>query len=137
MSFISIFQENKYTSSHAVCSLSCHIVSCPKYRRPVPAGTGDEIKTLLLEKARELDIQVPGMETMPDHVHLFVSSTPAYAPQFVINQLKGFTSRTLRQRRRWLRSRLPTLWTRSYYICSVGAVSSDTVGNYIANQKNV
>jgi hypothetical protein len=49
----------------------------------------------------------------------------------VVNQLKGFTSRTLRQRRRWLRSRLPKLWTRSYYIGSVGAVSSDTVSNFI------
>ncbi|MXI86564.1 IS200/IS605 family transposase [Sphaerochaeta halotolerans] len=68
---------------------------------------------------------------MVHHVHLFVSSTPAYAPQFVVNQLKGFTSRTLRQRRRWLRSRLPKLWTRSYYIGSVGAVSSDTVSNFI------
>ena len=122
--------KDRYTSFHAVYSLSYHIVFCPKYRRPVLAGIEDEVKTLLLEKAREL-------ETMPDHLHLSVSSTPAYAPQFVVNQLKGFTSRTLRQRRRWLRSRLPTLWTRSYYICSVGAVSSDTVSNFIANQKNV
>ncbi|MBG0766165.1 MAG: IS200/IS605 family transposase [Spirochaetaceae bacterium] len=122
--------KDRYTSFHAVYSLSYHIVFCPKYRRPVLAGIEDEVKTLLLEKAREL-------ETMPDHLHLSVSSTPAYAPQFVVNQLKGFTSRTLRQRRRWLRSRLPTLWTRSYYIGSVGAVSSDTVSNFIANQKNV
>ena len=122
--------KDRYTSFHAVYSLSYHIVFCPKYRRPVLAGIEDEVKTLLLEKAREL-------ETMPDHLHLSVSSTPAYAPQFVVNQLKGFTSRTLRQRRRWLRSRLPKLWTRSYYIGSVGAVSSDTVSNFIANQKNV
>ncbi|RFU94674.1 IS200/IS605 family transposase [Sphaerochaeta halotolerans] len=122
--------KDRYTSFHAVYSLSYHIVFCPKYRRPVLAGIEDEVKTLLLEKAREL-------ETMPDHLHLSVSSTPAYAPQFVVNQLKGFTSRTLRQRRRWLRSRLPTLWARSYYIGSVGAVSSDTVSNFIANQKNV
>ncbi|MGD9927086.1 MAG: IS200/IS605 family transposase [Sphaerochaeta sp.] len=111
------------------------MVFCPKYRRPVLAGIEDEIGTLLLEKAKELDIQVPGMEIMPEHVHLVVSSTPAYAPQFVVNQLKGFTSRTLRQRHQWLRSRLPTLWTRSYYLGSVGAVSADTVRNYTTNQK--
>jgi putative transposase len=118
MSSDAIFQENRYTSSQAVYSLSCHIVSCPKYRRPILAGIEDEIKTLLLEKAKEL-------ETMPDHVHLSVSSTPAYAPQFVVNQLKGSTSRTLRQRRRWLRSRrqhsgpVPitlAVWERSHLI---------------------
>jgi putative transposase len=54
----------------------------------------------------------------------------------VVQQLKGYTSRILRKEFAVLRSRLPTLWTRSYYIESVGHISQDTVKKYIDAQKN-
>ena len=50
---------------------------------------------------------------------------------------KGYTSHVLRERHDWLRSRLPTLWTRSYYIESKGVGSQETIMEYIENQKNV
>jgi putative transposase len=72
---------------------------------------------------------------MPDHVHLFVESDPTRAPGHIAAQFKGFTSRILRQEFSHLRSRLPALWSRSYYIGSVGHVSAATVQRYIENQK--
>lgn len=77
------------------------------------------------------------MEVMPDHVHLFVKSKPTYAVHFVVNQLKGYTSFKLREEFPELKSRLPTLWTRSYFVESVGHISEDTVKRYIENQKKV
>ena len=74
---------------------------------------------------------------MPDYVHLFVLASPAITPQLIVNQMKGYTSHVLRERHDWLRSRLPTLWTRSYYIGSAGVVSQETIMKYIENQKNV
>jgi putative transposase len=97
----------------------------------------DEMKTVLVEKAQKLAIQVLAREILPDPVPLFVSSLPADAVQFVVNQLNGFPSRPVRQRQQWVRSRLPPLWTRSSSSGSGGAVSADTVRKYIANQKNV
>ena len=72
---------------------------------------------------------------MPDHVHLFVESDPTLAPSHLAAQFKGFTSRVLREEFPSLVSRLPTLWSRSYYVGSVGHVSEKTVRDYIENQK--
>jgi putative transposase len=67
-------------------------------------------------------------------VHLFVKAHPKDSPSFIANQLKGFTSRRLREEFPHLRSRLPTLWSRSYLVASVGAVSAATVQRYIDTQ---
>ena len=89
------------------------------------------------QKAKELNVKIEAMEIMPDYVHLFVPASPAITPQLIVNQMKGYTSHVLRERHDWLRSRLPTLWTRSYYIGSAGVVSQETIMKYIENQKNV
>lgn len=130
---------NRYTSnSHSVYNLGYHIVFCPKYRRKVLVdGIDERLKELLHEKAHELDIAIESMEIMPDHVHLFIKSRPTYAVHFVVNQLKGYSSVKLREEFPKLRSRLPTLWTRSYLVESVGHISEDAVKKYIENQKKV
>lgn len=129
----------RYTSnSHCVFNLGYHIVFCPKYRRKVLVnGVDERLKILLHQKADELGITLENMEVMPDHVHLFIRSKPTYAIHFVINQLKGYSSICLRNEFPWLRSRLPSLWTRSYFVESVGHISEKTVRRYIENQKNV
>lgn len=76
------------------------------------------------------------MEIMPDHVHIFIQANPVDAPHYIVQQLKGFTSNILRKEFPSLKSRLPTLWTRSYYCESVGHISEDTVKKYIKEQKN-
>ena len=130
---------NRYTSnSHTVYNLGYHIVFCPKYRRKVLVdGIDERLKELLKGKAQELDITIESMEVMPDHVHLFIRSKPTYAVHFVVNQLKGYSSVKLRKEFLKLKSRLPTLWTRSYFVESVGHISEDTMKKYIENQKNV
>lgn len=129
----------RYTSnSHCVFNLGYHIVFCPKYRRKVLVdGVDGRLKELLQEKANELGITIEKMEIMPDHVHLFIKSKPTYAIHFVVNQLKGYSSAKLRKENPKLRSRLPTLWTRSYFVEAVGHISEETVKKYIDNQKNV
>ena len=128
---------NRYSAAHAVYNLHYHIVFCPKYKRPVLDRLESELRELFEEKAQELNVKLEAMEIMPDHVHLFVSASPAITPQLIVNQMKGHTSHVLRKRHDWLRSRLPTLWTRSYYIGSAGEVSQKTIMKYIENQKNV
>lgn len=72
---------------------------------------------------------------MPDHVHLFIESDPIYSVAEIVNRLKGASSRILRSEFPALRSRLPTLWSRSYYAGTVGAVSDAVVRRYIESQK--
>jgi len=126
------------SNSHCIYNIGYHIIWCPKYRRKVLTGEIEvRLKELLLAKAAGLDIEIKTMEVMPDHVHLFIKSRPTYAVHFVIQQFKGCTSKTLRDEFPILKTRLPTLWTRSYFCESVGQISQETIEKYIQNQKKI
>lgn len=125
------------TSNKAVYNLGYHIIWCPKYRRKLlVASVKQMLSDLLYQKANEIGIIIETCEIMPDHVHLFVKASPVDSPHFIVQQLKGYTSRILRSEFQHLRTRVPTLWTRSYYIESVGHISEDTIKQYIEDQKN-
>jgi putative transposase len=122
-------------SAGAAHDLGYHVVWCPKYRRPVLTGAiAARCDELLRAKCAEHGWQVVALEVMPDHVHLFVKAHPGDSPAHLANQLKGFTSRILRAEFDSLRSRLPTLWSRSYFAATVGTVSAATVRQYIETQ---
>lgn len=131
--------KDRYTtSSHCIYNLGYHIIWCPKYRRRVLVdGVDVRLKELLFEKAADLEITIEKMEVMSDHIHLFVKGKPSLAVQHVVNQLKGYTSVMLRREFPKLRSRLPSLWTRSYYVESIGHISESTITKYIEDQKKV
>jgi putative transposase len=129
--------DSRYAhNTGAVFALTYHLVWCPKYRRPVLVEEiAARLRALLVEKAAELGMTIRALEIMPDHVHLFVESDPTRCVAEIVNRLKGYTSRILRGEFPSLRSRLPTLWTRSYFAGSVGHVSAATIERYIAAQK--
>jgi putative transposase len=129
--------DRRYVKNAAATfSLKYHIVWCPKYRRPVLVEEiADRLRGLLAEKSAELGMTIHALEVMPDHVHLIVESDPTRCVAEIVNRLKGCTSRLLRQEYPSLRSRLPTLWSRSYFAGSVGHVSAATIERYIAEQK--
>jgi len=120
----------------AVFSLKAYFVWCPKYRRSVLVNAvAKRLDQLLREKAASLDMTVLALEVMPDHLHLFLEFDPRWGIAEIANRLKGYTSRTLREEFPFLRSRLPTLWSRSYFCSTVGTVSEKTVQHYIESQK--
>jgi len=120
----------------SVSTITYHFVWCPKYRRKVLTGAiATRLEELLRHKATDLGVEIEGLEVLPDHVHLFVAASPTDAPQYLANQFKGYTSRVLREEFPGLKSRLPSLWSRSYYVGSAGAVSEETITHYIASQK--
>jgi|SRR6185312_4907152 len=122
----------------AVFSLKYHLVWCPKYRRPVLMPPVDaRLKELVTEIASEHGMTILASQVMPDHVHLFVEAGPTLCVAEIANRLKGRTSHALREEFPTLRSRLPTLWSRSYFCSTVGAVSEATIRRYIEAQKGV
>jgi len=123
-------------SNTCIYNVAYHLIWCPKYRRKVLTGNIEkELRKLLKSKAKELDAEIENMEVMPDHVHLFIKTNPTASPHWIVQQLKGYTSHQLRKKYPELKSRLPTLWTRSYYCESVGHISEDTIKKYIEDQK--
>jgi len=128
---------SKYSKNvGAVFNLKYHIVWCPKYRRKVLENKiAERLKTLLHQKADETNMIIHGLEIMPDHVHLFIESDPTWAVAGIAHVFKGYTSRVLRKEFASLCSRLPTLWSKSYYAGTVGNVSEETIKKYIESQK--
>ena len=119
-----------------VSTLHYHFVWCPKYRRKVLTGAiATRLEQLLRHKANQLGVEIQALEVLSDHVHLFVAAAPTDAPQYLANQFKGYTSRLLREEFPGLKSRLPSLWSRSYFVGSAGHVSQSTIHAYIEQQK--
>lgn len=126
------------SNNNVVYSCKYHVVWCPKYRRKVLVdGVDARLKELIDEICHELRIDVIEMEIMPDHVHLLIEVEPQFGIHKAVKQIKGRTSRILRQEFICLRSRLPSLWTNSYFVSTVGGVPLSVIKQYIENQKNV
>lgn len=128
----------KYHSvEHLVFSCQYHVIFCPKYRRRVLTdGIDTRLKEIFLEVAKKYDFEIIEMEVMPDHVHLLISCNPRFGIMDCVKKLKGTSSRLLREEFPVLVSKLPSMWTRSAFISTVGSVSLETVKHYIEDQKN-
>lgn len=83
----------------------------------------------------EINFIVLEMEVMPDHVHLLLDIDPTIGVQMVVSKIKGKTSNLLNKEFPELKRKLPTLWTRSKFIATVGSMSLDVVKEYITGQK--
>lgn len=129
----------RYKSNrNVVYSCKYHVVWCPKYRRPVLVnGVDGRLKDIIRETCAEIHAELIEMEVMPDHVHLLVEVDPQYGIHRAVRLIKGRSSRLLRGEYPWLKSRLPTLWTNSYFVSTVGGAPLKTIRQYIENQKHV
>lgn len=121
---------------HAIYNINYHFVWCTKYRRTVLGkDVANRLDQLIREKAAELNGEVIDLTVQPDHTRLFCSFPPTIAPYQIMYRLKGYTAGVLREEFPWLKSRLPNLWTRSYYVGTAGHVSAETIKRYIEEQK--
>ncbi len=126
------------SSRNIVYVCQYHVVWCPKYRRKVLTdGIDNRLKDIIRETAEELQVEVIELEVMPDHVHLLCEVHPQFGIHKFVKRIKGRSSRFLRQEFPKLKSRLPTLWTNSYFVCTVGGAPLEVVKQYIENQKKV
>ena len=120
----------------SVVNINYHIIWCPKYRRKILVGSVEtRLKEILLEVAEECGCEIETMEVMPDHIHLFVKANPTIPIHLIVKNLKGKSSRMLRQEFPSLNTKLPCLWTRSYYCETIGCINEETIKKYIENQK--
>lgn len=126
------------SNNNVVFSCKYHVVFCPKYRRAVLSDAiAHRFKEVAREVAKELHFWIDEMEVMPDHVHLLLEVDPQFGIHKAVKRVKGRTSHVLRSEFKELTSRLPTLWTNSYFVSSVGGSPLAIVKQYIQNQKDV
>jgi putative transposase len=125
-------------SETSVHFMGYHFVWCSKYRRKVLTDKIQKrLKELVNKKANEIGCNVIAVETMPDHVHLFIEGKPIMTPNKIIGTIKGYTSHELRIEFPELKRKLPTLWSRSYFVSTHGHISDKTIQKYIREQKGM
>lgn len=65
---------------------------------------------------------------------MFLNCLPTQSPSYIVQQIKGYTGKILREEFSAL-SKMPSLWTRSYFVSTAGNVCSKTIKKYVENQK--
>jgi len=124
------------SNNNVVYSCKYHVVWCPKYRRKVLTGAiADRLKELIIQRCSEINAEILEMEIMPDHVHLLIEVDPQFGINQAIRSIKGFSSHILRYEFPSLKTRLPTLWTNSYFVSTVGGAPLELIKQYIQNQE--
>ena len=135
---LSVYKVKYKSNNNVVFSCKYHVVWCPKYRRDVLVNdAGARLKEIIRQVCLETDSEVLEMEVMSDHVHLLVEVDPQFGVHHLVKLIKGRSSRLLRQEFRWCRTRLPSLWTNSYFVSTVGGAPLEIVKQYIEQQKHV
>lgn len=132
--------ENSYHSgNHCKYLIQYHIIWCPKFRYCVLDDVEGTLKQILHRICQKYGYQVKALEVMSDHIHIFIDCPQTVAPCDVVRTLKSRTAVELFQAYPELKrfyARCGSLWSRGYFISSVGTISSATVQKYIEEQKS-
>ena len=117
--------------------LNYHFVWTVRRRKKLLTGSLDaRAKELIREAVSNIEGEVIALETHYDHVHLFVNALPKLAPAQIMYRVKGYSAHALRKEYPWLKTKMPSLWTRSYFVSTAGNVSGDTIKRYVKEQKS-
>jgi putative transposase len=125
------------SNSNIVYNCQYHVIWCVKYRRKVLTGAVEtRLKEILAQVAVDVQCEIQEMETDQDHVHLLISCDPQFGIHKVVKRMKGRSSKMLRDEFPHLKSRIPTLWTNSYFVATVGGAPLAVIKQYIKDQQS-
>jgi len=125
------------STRHARYWCGYHFVWIPKYRGDILVGdVAEYTREVLKQILGELGCEPIAIEVMPDHVHVFTLCPPRHSPAYIVNYLKGKSARRILQRFPELKSKATRgkLWSRSYFVATVGNVTADVVKRYVEEQ---
>ncbi|KKD38217.1 MAG: IS200/IS605 family transposase [Limnoraphis robusta] len=126
------------SNNNIVYNCQYHVVWCVKYRRKVLIGDVEaRLKEILAQVVVDVRCELYEMETDKDHVHLLISCDPQFGIHRVVKRMKGRSSKLLRDEFPALKSRIPTLWTNSYFVATVGGAPLAVIKQYIKDQQLV
>ncbi len=123
------------TTNKTLYSCQYHVIWCTKYRRKVlDTQIQGRLQQLIREKQDAYAYEIREVETQPEHVHLLIEIPPLHSVDKIIGKIKGYTAKVLREEYPSLKSRLPSLWTRSKFVSSCGCVTLQVIKDYIEGQ---
>jgi putative transposase len=129
--------KTRYRSNNnIVFSCNYHVVFCPKYRRPVLVGKVEaRLKEIVRNICEVRDAGLIEVECDKNHIHMILSVDPKFGVHRLIKQIKGRSSHSLRKEFPLLKSTMPSMWTNSYFVATVGGVTLEVVKKYVESQK--
>lgn len=124
------------TNSNICYSCKYHIVWCTKFRRNILANPiiAERLKQIIEEFVSTTTNEIIEMEVNSDHIHLLVECDPQFGIHKLVKRIKGLSSHTIRNEFSTARTRVPTLWTNSYFCSTTGGATLETIKQYIQNQ---
>lgn len=125
--------------NHSCTRLHYHIVLVCKFRRKlINTDIESELRRIFTDIATHSHFKIKYMGFDKDHVHLFVTSVPSFSVLSIVRRLKQVSTRRLWDiRSDYLRQYFwkgRPLWTSGYYCSTVGAITEESVIQYIINQ---
>lgn len=128
-------KEYKHTNT-TISMINYHFVFCPRYRRKIflIQGVEERFKELATIKCEELEIEILEIKCEKDHAYMFLNCLPTQSPSNIMKDIKGYTSKILREEFEIL-SKMPSLWTRNYFVSTAEMVGEDIIKEYIESQR--
>ncbi|AFS79583.1 transposase, IS200-like protein [Gottschalkia acidurici 9a] len=132
----SYVMKNYRRNQTTVSLINYHFVFCPRYRRKIFDIQNVEIrfKEIVKDICDKLEVEIIAIECDRDHTHMFLNCLPSLSPADIMQKIKGVSSKLIREEFVEL-SKMPSLWTRSYFVSTAGNVSSETIKKYVEEQK--
>ncbi|MFG0773340.1 IS200/IS605 family transposase [Vibrio plantisponsor] len=122
---------------HSVSKLVVHLVFTTKYRRKLFTGVMiEQLREAFESACVKLECELIEMDGKQDHVHLLISYPPKLSISVMVNNLKAVSSRMLRLQNTHLtrQSKSSALWSRSYFACTAGGATIETLKAYVESQ---
>ena len=124
-------------NSHGVCCIKFLLIWCTTYRYKIlTKDVANRLSEILNIIASKYNIQIIEGSINIDHVHLLIECPTTLSPSQIAQNFKGGSSKQLMLEFPHLIQRYygKHIWSRGYFIASVGAITDEMVNNYIANQ---
>ena len=130
--------EHYRRTAHTRFDIKFHLVWIIKYRKKLLRGdVGLRLSQIVRTICAELEVEILKGHVSQDHVHLFVSCPPHVPASYLMQRLKGKSSRQLMQecghlkRHCWGRH----LWSRGFFVARSGKVTDEVIMEYIRTQE--
>ena len=130
--------EHYRRTSHTKFDIKLHFVWITKYRKPILLGTiATRLRDLVRQICTELEVEILKGHVSKDHVHLYVSCPPHVSPSFLMQRVKGRSSRRLLAEFAEIRKACwgRHVWARGFFVASSGNVTDEVVRQYIDTQE--
>ncbi|QBQ53270.1 IS200/IS605 family transposase [Nitrosococcus wardiae] len=129
--------SNYLRKRHSVTKLVVHLVFTTKFRRKLfDAQMIEQLREAFGSACEKLECNLLEMEGETDHVHLLIAYPPKLAVSVLVNNLKSVSSRRICILNTHIprQSKSAALWSRSYFACSAGGATIETLREYVQSQ---